>query len=102
MLPAESSKCNEFSIGDSVKITEFYISNYISGKDLRDKIAKVVKVSIRKVSAESIKDQNQAIHKMFVDRYGVMPIYDIVNLWIQYPDNKAKFLVSPFGYNKVK
>lgn len=101
--PIESiTKYNEFSVGDSVKITDFYIYNYISGKDLKDKIATVVKVIPHKISLESIKNQNQEMYKMFTDKYGVMPIYNIFSLWIQYPDNKAKFLVSPFGFDKIK
>lgn len=89
----------EYSVGDSVTISDFYLSNYIIGASLKDKEAIVTRVTSRKVTAAALREDRQ-LHRMYADRYGELVVFDVIGLEIKYPDN-AVYLVSPFGYKKV-
>ena len=97
--PKSINQVDGWSVGDKVRINSFYLNNYCGMSHLSDNDATVVKVTARSVRY----DQLDTIEgrPRFVAKYGKKDVYDLVCLWIRYPDDNRSYIVSPFGYDKV-
>jgi hypothetical protein len=90
------TKEETWAVGDKCRINSFYLQNYSGMNDLAEVDAVVQKVMVRQVRFEKGKED-----PMFVNKYGKRDVYDLICLWVKYPDLNGVFLVSPFGYDKV-
>lgn len=86
-------------VGDKVKITPFYLTNYCGMGPYTNQEAEVVKIESRQVSINTIEKGDRAMYQAV---YGDQNRYNIICLWIRYPNDNAQYMVSPFGYEKVK
>jgi hypothetical protein len=89
-----------FSVGDEVKINQFYLANYVGMEKHKDVPVSVVGVYTRPIKAENLSAQS-GDRARFLEKYGPQEIYQIVELHVKYPGDTRKYVVSPFGYNKV-
>jgi hypothetical protein len=89
-----------YVVGDKVKINAFYLAGYINMKGYADKLAEVVAVTSRLVKREDLSVQS-GDRARFLEKYGLMDVYQLVDLRVKYPTGNEVFIVSPFGYDKV-
>lgn len=86
-----------YSIGDSVKITPFYLIQYpVWAEKIKDKPAKVVSVKSWKVKMENIPKDDRAMYRTL---YGNLPEYDLFELMIEIEG--TKYMSSQFGFAKA-
>lgn len=91
-------KSETYSVGDKVRINTFYLANYSGMESLANVDAEIVKITSRPIKHAALdKDERP----MFVGKYGKRDVYDIVGLYIQYPNDDTVYVVSVFGYDKV-
>ena len=90
------SKEETWAVGDKCRINSFYLQNYSGMDTLTEVDAVVQKIMVRQVRFEKGKED-----PMFVNKYGKREVYDLVCLWVKYPNQSELYLVSPFGYDKV-
>lgn len=90
---------NSFKIGDEIILSDFYISNYPfwSEKNKNTK-ATIKKISRRKIAESSLDKETKSMYRSL---YGLQEEYDIIGLYIKYPDENKYYIVSPFGVKKV-
>ncbi len=88
-----------WSVGDKCKVNPFYLGIYC-GMDKRiDSVAEVTKITVRQVKYMDLgKDDSRP---MFAAKYGKKEVYDLIGLYIKYPNEVGTYLVSPFGYDKI-
>jgi hypothetical protein len=89
----------DFAVGDKVKITPYYLDNYLDMAKYKDKEAEVVWVKSKTVRHAdlSVLGGDRA---RFVEKYGKMDVYPLIELRVKYPDENIVYIVSPFGYDK--
>lgn len=90
-----------FNLGDKVKLSDFYLSNYCGVDSLKDKVAEITNIGIRYIKLEDLMQTKDAFQKFFT-RYGKLDRYEVCTLQIKYPNINAKYIVSQFGIELVK
>lgn len=87
----------EYSIGDSVKITPFYLIQYQGwGEMVKDKPARVVAVKSWKVRFGDIPKDDRAMYRAM---YGNLPEYDLFELMVEIEG--TQYMCSQFGFAKI-
>lgn len=91
-----TEKADAYHVGAKVVINEFYLSHYAGVSHLKD-----VKAEIKKITSRPIKkiEMEKEDRRLYADKYGNQDTYSIIGLYIQYPNDKSLYLVSPFGYD---
>ena len=85
---------DSFIVGDTVKITAFYRTQYPYWADC-DKPAMITSVKSWKVYAKNMGKEDRAF---FQARYGVLPEYNLFELMIKI--GETNYIVSQFGFSK--
>lgn len=85
-----------FAVGDKVKITEYYLTNYLSwGESFKDKLATIVSVKHEKVYAASLSKEGKSLYQA---KYGLKNEYDLYEMLIDL-DGKL-YIVSQLSFDK--
>jgi hypothetical protein len=91
-------KDNNFSVGDKVKFSDYYLSNYVGLTSLATVEAEVKKMTLRMIDNCSISIIDKP---MYMEKYGKQTTYPLVCLFIMFPNDNSLYMCSPFGVNKV-
>lgn len=90
-----------FHLGDKVKLSDFYLTNYCGVDKIKDKVAEIIGIEIRYVSAQTLMESKEGYQRYFV-RYGKLDRYEVVTLNVRYPEENCVYIMSQFGVEPVK
>ena len=85
-------------IGDTVRFSAFYIANYGKSSEFQGVEGEVMKIVTRTVNVEGIEKGDRP---MYASRYGKLPTYEVIGLYVKFTDRAGLYLGSPFGFEKV-
>lgn len=86
-----------FAVGDKVKLSAFYLTNYGGVAHLQDKAGTVRQITKRTVNADALEKTDKA---MYAAKYGVLPVYEVLGLFVEYEEHQGLMMGSPFGFDK--
>jgi hypothetical protein len=89
----------DFNVGDKVKLLPFYLDRYVDMNRYADKEAEVMKIRQRNIAYKDLLVES-GDRQRFVEKYGKLDTYPLIEMWVKYPDDNAVFVVSTFGYGK--
>lgn len=88
---------DDLKVGDKVKMSPFYLTNYCGVAHLEGVEGEIVKLTKRLISAEFMVKEDKA---MYAAKYGTLPVYNITGVFVRYSGSSDVFMGSPFGFIK--
>jgi len=89
---------NQYSIGDKVKITDFYSAVYPKDWVTSHQIGEIFSVSHKTVKYSDLDKDGKSLYRTI---YGAKEFYDLYEMIVRFEDDRRVYLVSSLGYSKV-
>lgn len=90
-----------FQLGDKVKLSDFYLSNYCGVAHLKDVPAEITGIDIRFIKHDDLVSQKDG-YQRYLAKYGKLERYEVITLRVRYPECNSVYIMSQFGVDPIK
>lgn len=88
---------DEYTVGEKVKLSKFYTTNYCGVSHLENQEYEIVKITVRNIPLESIEKSDRP---MYASKYGQLDRYNLIGIYAKIPNSQVLYLGSQFGFVK--